>query len=120
MARLFSQDYPKGSVTRINVNASAQLKNQLGDPTEREVLVYHPADYNGEDVPIIIDLPPFTGSGLSRAGFRPFSESVTDILDRLWAEGKIPPALYVFPDTYTRLGGTPFTPSSILGDQGAF
>ena len=135
MARLFSPEYPKGQLFQIVVDAPQHLQNQLADPTMRQVMIYAPPEYvmpyktsqegwcggkKREDLPVVIDLPPYTGSGLSRCAFKPFRESVTDIIDRLWGTKKIPPALFIFPDTYTRLGGTAFTPSKILGDQGAF
>lgn len=99
---------------------SPLLANSLGDPLTREVLVHIPvqgleAINQGERLPVMIYLAPFTSSGLARAGWRAFSETLPQRHERLVNDGLMRPTILVMPDCFTSLGGNQFVDSPILG-----
>jgi len=98
---------------------SENLSNTLGDPIEREVLVHIPIGGDGP-LPCIIYLAPFTGTGMARANWRAFSETLPQRHERLVREGKMGPAILVMADTFTSLGGNQFIDSQIMGDWGTW
>jgi S-formylglutathione hydrolase FrmB len=57
----------------------------------------------------------FTGSGLSHVAWKAFSENVPERAARLVHEGKMAPAIIVFPDCFTALGGNQYINSSAIG-----
>ena len=80
-----------GSVSRITVDSQALRDNMLGDPSVRVVDVYVPAGYNGEGLPLLVDLVGFTGSGLFHTNWVGFRENLPERLDRLIGEQRLPP-----------------------------
>ncbi len=58
----------------------------------------------------------FTGSGLSHVAWKNFSENVPERAARLVHEGKMGPAIIVFPDCFTALGGNQYVNSSAIGN----
>ena len=109
----------RGKVERFSFD-SPLLVNQLGDPTEREIVVHcspegqHILD-DGGSLPAIVYLAPFTSSAPARAGWKAFAETILQRHERLVKEGKMKPVFLVLPDTFTSLGGNQFIDSSILG-----
>ncbi len=73
---------PTGSVSRITVESRALEKNMLGDPSVRVVDIYLPAGHDGRDLPLLVDLVGFTGSGLSHTNWVGFRENLPERLDR--------------------------------------
>ena len=76
-----------GKFTRFSFD-SALLENKLGDPTERDVLVHITKEgldliSKGEKLPVLIYLAPFTSSGLGRANWKAFGESLPQRHERL-------------------------------------
>ena len=57
----------------------------------------------------------FTGSGLSHVAWKNFSENVPERAARLVFEKKMAPAIIVFPDCFTALGGNQYINSSAVG-----
>ena len=107
---------PRGTVQRITVDSQVLKSNMLGDPTVREVDVYLPPGYSpAQRLPLLVDLVGFTGSGLSHTAFRNFGENVPERVDRLLAEGAMPPVVIAFPDCFTRLGGNQYINSAAMG-----
>jgi hypothetical protein len=109
-----------GQIDRFVLD-SKLLENRLGDPTSREILVHIPPKgmdliENGEKLPAIIYLAPFTSSGPARAGWKAFSESILQRHERLVESGKMLPCILVLPDTFTSLGGNQFVDSPVLGN----
>lgn len=99
---------------------SPLLANRIGDPTEREILVHIPPEgvtamAEGQQLPVIIYLAPFTSSGPARAGWKAFTETLPQRHERLVATGKMSPSIFVMPDTFTSLGGNQFVDSPIMG-----
>lgn len=114
---------PKGPAGTFVVleHASAILKNNpLGDPHVRKLGVWLPPQYDegrgARRFPVLYDLVGFTGSGLAHANWKPFSENVPERAARLIHEGKMGPAILVFPDCFTALGGNQYVNSSAIGN----
>ena len=112
MRRFFA---PTGSVSRITVESHALENNMLGDPSVRAVDIYLPAGRDGRDLPLLVDLVGFTGSGLSHTNWVGFRENLPERLDRLIGEQKMPPVVVAFPDCFTRLGGNQYINSAATG-----
>jgi S-formylglutathione hydrolase FrmB len=91
--------------------------NPLGDPATRNLPIILPPDYesSGKRYPVIYGLTSFTGSGLSLLNFAAWQPNLPQRIDRLMAEGKLRPAIYVLPDCFTRYGGSQYLNSSAIG-----
>lgn len=106
---------PAGVVHRVSVSSTALRGNLLGDPSTRVVDVYVPPAAAGSNLPLLVDLVGFTGSGLSHTNWVGFRENVPERLDRLIGQGKMPPLVVAFPDCFTRLGGNQYINSAAMG-----
>lgn len=96
--------------------------NPLDDPHVRRLAVWLPPQYDsaagrarGRRFPVLYDLVGFTGSGLAHANWRPFDENVPERVARLVHERKMGPAIVVFADCFTSLGGNQYVNSSAVG-----
>jgi enterochelin esterase-like enzyme len=113
---------PKGNAGNFLVleHRSEILKdNPLGDPHVRKLGVWLPPQYNEtpyRKFPVLYDLVGFTGSGLSHANWKPFGDNVPERAARLIHEKKMGPAIIVFPDCFTALGGNQYVNSSAIGN----
>lgn len=106
---------------------SQNLANVFGDPLRRLCPVYLPPGYKGlkgsqghKTYPLLVDLAPFTGSGLGRVSWRNFGLNIPKRLERLILTKKIPPVVVAFPDCFTSLGGSQFVNSPLLGNTSDF
>ncbi|MEM7261997.1 MAG: alpha/beta hydrolase-fold protein, partial [Planctomycetota bacterium] len=110
-------DGPRGRVERRSHDSELLQGNPLGDPCRRELPVYLPAGYDeGERrYPVLFALAGFTGSGLGMLGWKNFTESVPERLDRLVEDGAMEPTIVVFPDAFTALGGNQYIDSTAIG-----
>jgi enterochelin esterase-like enzyme len=112
----------KGGPGRLVVleHVSEILKdNPLGDPHVRKLGIWLPPGYDGSAkrrFPVLWDLVGFTGSGLSHVGWKPFGHNVAERAARLMHKGKMGPAIFVFPDCFTALGGNQYVNSSAIGN----
>jgi enterochelin esterase family protein len=90
--------------------------NPLGDPVTREVWIWEPPDTTEKGpLPVIYGLTGFTGIGAMFFHDSPWAPGLGRRLDRLYAEGAIPPMLVVAPDCFTRYGGSQFVNSTATG-----
>jgi S-formylglutathione hydrolase FrmB len=91
--------------------------NPLGDPATRPLPIILPPDYDTSEkrYPVIYGLTGFTGSGLSMLNFAAWQPNLPQRIDRLIAEGKLAPAIYVLPDCFTRYGGSQYLNSIAIG-----
>jgi hypothetical protein len=94
--------------------------NPLGDPHVRQLAVWVPPQYDAarsraRRFPMLMDMVGFTGSGLSHIAWRNFGENVPERAARLVHEGRMAPAIIVFPDCFTALGGNQYVNSSAVG-----
>lgn len=92
--------------------------NPLRDPHVRKLAVWLPPQYDEsprQRFPVLFDLVGFTGSGPSHTNWKPFGDNVPERATRLIHEDKMGPAIFVFPDCFTALGGNQYINSSALG-----
>ena len=121
MARKHS-DSPYGTLVVLEHESRVLARKPLGDPHVRKLPVWLPPQYDqgathgrGRRLPVLYDLVGFTGSGISHTNWRPFNENVPERAARLIRERKMGPAIFVFPDCFTSLGGNQYVNSSAIG-----
>lgn len=112
-----------GTVVVLEHNSRILRGNALRDPHVRKVAVWLPPQYDdgstrgrGRRFPVLYDMVGFMGSGLSHVGWRNFSENVPERLARMVHERRMAPAIMVFPDCFTALGGNQYINSSAIGN----
>jgi len=115
-------DSPRGRVERVTVESLALAGNLLGDPANRDVVVYLPEGYDDcdADYPLFVGLAGFTGSGAKMLAWQSFGESLPQRIDRLVASGAMGPVVLALPDCFTSLGGNQYINSVALGQWEEF
>lgn len=109
---------PRGRFEQHVISSRALRGNPLGDPHERPLHVYLPpafADSGGRRYPSIYLIQGYTGQvdmWWNRNAFRP---TVPERVDELFASGSAPPAIVVFVDAWTSLGGSQYVNSPGTG-----
>jgi hypothetical protein len=110
---------PRGRFERQTVRSRVLEGNPLGDPTERPLWVYLPpgcGDDPGRRYPSIYVIQGYTGQvdmWWNRSALRP---TVPELVDELFAgPHPPPPAIVVFVDCWTSLGGSQFLNSAGTG-----
>ncbi len=100
---------------RVNFVESAALGgNPLGDPSTRPVAVYLPPGYDAQSsrrYPALYALHGYTGDANALLSTRAWQTNVFQWADRLVSSGRMPPALVVIVDGFTRLGGSQYVDS---------
>ena len=105
------------SVVIYSFHSRALEKNPLGDPADRLLIVLLPPGYQGgQAYPQVWMLSGFGGTGRSFLNFNPFGEDLLERVNRLHAEGRLGPMVFVLPDTFTGLGGNQHISSPGVGD----
>ena len=108
-----------GELVVVEHSSRVLADNPLGDPHVRSFPVWLPDQYStgrGERrFPVLFDLVGYTGSGWSHTNWQNFSENLPERLDRLIGERRMGPAIVVFPDCFTSLGGNQYINSSAIG-----
>jgi S-formylglutathione hydrolase FrmB len=106
-----------GRVVVLRHTSSVLRGNALGDPHKRDVYCCLPADYEegSRRYPVVYFLSGFTGTGRMLLNYDPFVESIDRRLDRLVADGAMPPVICVLPDCFTSIGGSQYINSSATG-----
>ena len=103
----------------LPVLSSQRLEgNVLGDPTDREVLVYLPPGYDGAPArrfPTLMLLPSYASSHRTFTNYRVWEPTIFERYERLLAAGDVPEAILFAPDTMTRWGGSQFLDSPATG-----
>lgn len=115
-------EIPRGRVEYLTIESSALADNRLGDPATRGVAVYLPAGYDdaADELPLLVALAPYTGSGLKLMAWQSFGESLPQRLDRLIACGRMGPVVLAMPDAFTSLGGNQYVDSAVLGNWATY
>lgn len=92
-------------------------ENRAGDPHEREVPVYLPPGWDsGARFPVLFLLIGFTGRGQMYADTsNPWKPGLIARYDRAVAAGELPAAIVVAPDCFTKVGGSQYVDSELLG-----
>ena len=108
-----------GRIIILEHDSRVLRNNRLGDPHVRRFPAWLPPQYDsapaGRRFPVLFDLVGYTGSGWSHTNWRSFDENVPEQAARLLRERKMGPAIIVFPDCYTSLGGNQYINSSAMG-----
>lgn len=107
----------RGTFHEHTIDSEALRGNPLGDPAERPLWVYTPPGYEGSDraLPSIYVIQGLTGSVDMWWNRKPFRPTFPELTDRLFAEEGCPPAVVVFVDAMTSLGGSQYVNSPGTG-----
>jgi hypothetical protein len=92
--------------------------NPLGDPYRRPLWVYVPPDYDQDDerrYPSIYVIQGLTGQIDMWRNRAPFRRNFPELADESFASGEAPPAILVYVDCWTSLGGSQFLDSPGTG-----
>ncbi len=106
----------KGTLDRVRFRGAALEGNALGDPVERELLVYLPPSYGtgSHRYPVIMVLTGYAATNVSLLNFKPWEPNLLERYERLLAQG-CPEAILVMPDCFTRWGGSQYINSPSTG-----
>ena len=89
--------------------------NPLGDPARRPLYVYRSPGVTDHPVPSVYVLQGFTGQLDMWLGREAFEPNVIERHDAMFATTDTPPAILVFVDAWTSLGGSQFLNSAATG-----
>jgi len=110
---------PRGRFDEHVVESAALRGNPLGDPHERPLWVYAPPRYDDEPdrrYPSIYVIQGYTGQLDMWRNRSPFgAQTYPELCDELFASGDVPPAIVVWVDAWTSLGGSQFLDSAAIG-----
>jgi len=112
--------YPLAGRFEEHVFESEALRgNPLGDPHERPLWVYLPPGYDDDPerrYPSIYVIQGYTGQ-LDMWRNRPAfgAKTYPELCDDVFASGDVPPAVVVWVDAWTKLGGSQFIDSPAIG-----
>lgn len=106
----------RGTVDRVRFRGASLEGNALGDPVERELIVYLPPSYatSHRRYPVVMVLAGFAATNGSLLNFKPWEPNLLERYERLIAQG-CREAIVVMPDCFTRLGGSQYLDSPALG-----
>ena len=114
--------WPAGRLVTLEHVSEALADNPLGDPARRQLQVWLPPQYDqargrgrGKRFPVLFDLVGYSGAGPSHTQWRAFEENVPERAARLIHARRMAPAIIVFPDCFTALGGNQYINSSAIG-----
>jgi S-formylglutathione hydrolase FrmB len=99
-------------------DSQALTGNPLGDPAQRPLYVYLPPGYDpGADrrYPSIYVIQGLTGQLDMWRNRKAFQPNVLELVDDLFADPAVPPAIVVFVDAWTSIGGSQFLDSPGTG-----
>jgi S-formylglutathione hydrolase FrmB len=108
----------RGRIEEHEFESEALGGNPLGDPNRRPLWVHLPPGYDADGdrrYPSIYVIQGLTGQvdmWRNRAAFR---RNFPELADELFASGEAPPAVLVYPDCWTSLGGSQFLDSPGTG-----
>jgi S-formylglutathione hydrolase FrmB len=92
--------------------------NALGDPHQRPLWVYTPPGYDAEEprrYPTIFVIQGLTGQLDMWRNRKAFTQNPVEQVDQLFAQPDVPPAIVVYVDAWTSLGGSQFLDSPATG-----
>jgi hypothetical protein len=106
----------QGKLERFTFESRVLADNPLGDPSEREVIVYVPPGLRtGERLPTVTMLPGYVGHPSGVISYDPFKRNTVERLDAQIVTGECLPFFLVLPDCMTRWGGSQFLDSPAHG-----
>jgi len=107
----------KGAFHDHVIDSEALKGNPLGDPASRALWVYTPPGYEDGTAryPSIYVIQGLTGAVDMWWNRQPFRPTFPELTDRLFAGGECPPAVVVYIDAFTALGGSQYLNSPGTG-----
>jgi len=109
---------------RVEFIQSPALKdNPLGDPSQRPVVAYLPPGYDPQGsrrYPVLYCLHGYTGDAAALVSARPWETNAVQWMDRLISAKRMPPAILIIVDGFTRLGGSQYVNSVHNGDYATY
>jgi hypothetical protein len=107
-----------------HVIVSERLKgNPLGDPYERPLWIYVPPGYDDQPdarYPSVYVIQGYTGHLTMWANRTPFRQPFPELADAMFARGGAPPAIVVYVDAWTSIGGSQYLDSPATGDYHSY
>lgn len=105
-----------GEVVAERFDSKALRGNPLGDPTERDVAIYVPPNYDPHRrYPAAYAIVGYTGTGKMLFNVDPLGEDLKSKLDRLIRTGRMGPMIVPMVDCFTRVGGNQYINSTATG-----
>ena len=104
-----------GALHTLTIDSRVLRDNPLGDPWRRELPVYLPPGHTAYELPVILVLSGFTSTGSMQLRGTPWEPSLPERFERLLSDGRAAPAALVFPDAFTRWGGSQYVNSAGTG-----
>jgi S-formylglutathione hydrolase FrmB len=104
----------RGALHFDRVHSGALEGNALGDPAVRPAIVYTPPGYDANGsrrYPVLYVLHGYTGTALALVASRSWDRNVVQWADTLICEQRMPDAIVVVVDGFTRLGGSQYVDS---------
>ncbi|MET0341810.1 MAG: alpha/beta hydrolase-fold protein [Polyangiales bacterium] len=111
---------------RVRFRGASLEGNALGDPAERELIVYLPPSYGavegtqgeavGRRYPVVMVLAGYAATSTSLLNFKPWEPNLLERYEHLLAQGAAQEAIVVLPDCFTRLGGSQYLDAPAVGD----
>ena len=91
-----------GTITTLWLDSKVLLGNLANIPTKRPVPIYIPTHTQvpAAQLPQLYYLAPWTNAGRASFDWKPFKESLAVRIERLIAQGSIPPVAIICPDVY--------------------
>jgi enterochelin esterase-like enzyme len=108
----------RGRVDDRELESEVLRDNPLGDPHRRPLWIYLPPGYDDESdrrYPSIYVIQGLTGQLDMWRNRAPFRRNLPELADELFAKEEVPPALLVYVDCWTSLGGSQFLDSPGTG-----
>ncbi|MFC4121350.1 alpha/beta hydrolase [Nonomuraea zeae] len=107
-----------GRIDHHTVDSALLRGNPLGDPSQRPLWVYVPPGYDNDHVrhyPVVYVIQGYGGHLTMWANRTPFRQPYPELVDAMFARGDAPPAIVVYVDAWTSLGGSQFLDSPGTG-----
>ena len=109
---------PRGRFDEAEIESKVLEGNPLGDPSVRPLRVHLPAGYDDDAerrYPSIYVIQGLTGQLDMWRNRAPFRKNFPELADDLFADEDVPPAILVYADCWTSLGGSQFLDSPGTG-----
>jgi S-formylglutathione hydrolase FrmB len=107
-----------GRIDENTITSELLRGNPLGDPWERPLEVYVPPGYDDDPerrYPSIYVIQGYTGHLPMWHNRAPWRRPFPELADELFARGDVPPAIVVYVDAWTSVGGSQFLDSPGTG-----
>lgn len=107
-----------GRIEHGVIDSALLRDNPLGDPHERPILVYLPPGYDDAPerrYPVVYTIQGYTGHVAMWFNRMPFRRPFPELADDVFAANQAPPAIIVYVDAWTAVGGSQFLDSPATG-----